>query len=139
MSADAEIISACAELMFAYGEVEGEFPRAARKFSILLYFALAFILGAEISRAFNGKGAKERKSPREGEILLLPSSRQGRRLLEAQGEFRPLRRSTRALPLTHKLLKKLDQNFIAVLALIKSKIFEQSEKIILPTSRSRES
>ena len=75
--------------MFAYGEVEGEFPRAARKFSILLYFALAFILGAEISRAFNGKGVKERKSPREGEILLLPSSRQGRRLLEAQGRVSP--------------------------------------------------
>ena len=38
-----------------------------------------------------GEGAK---TSRKREVLLLPSGRQGRRPLEAQGVFRPLRRST---------------------------------------------
>ena len=33
------------------------------------------------------------------------------RALDMQREFRSLRRATRALPLTRKLLKKFDQNF----------------------------
>jgi hypothetical protein len=36
----------------------------------------------------------------------------GRRLLEARRKFRRLRTATMALPLTYKLLKKLDQNFL---------------------------
>ena len=45
-------------------------------------------------------------------------------VLKRRGEFRPLRRAARALPVTCKLLKKFDQNFPLLLSLVLSKILK---------------
>ena len=48
------------------------------------------------ARLFTVKRIEGAKISHNGEILLLPSGHRGRRPLEAQGIFRPLRRSSRA-------------------------------------------
>ena len=63
-------------------------------------------------KARGGEGAK---TTPEGKILLLPNSLRDAVCLKRKREFRTLRSAARAMPLTHKLLKKLDQNFPAII------------------------
>ena len=93
---------------FARNRIKGEYIKDVkiRKADFFLYVPQSgtYHVGAadisyEIYRAegiscalrARGEGAK---TSRKREVLLLPSGRQGRRPLEAQGVFRPLRRST---------------------------------------------
>jgi hypothetical protein len=69
--------------------------------------------------AREGKGAK---ISRKGNFTPFKQPA-GRSLFEARGIFRPLRRSARALPLTHELLKKFDQNFPLFCFLLKIENF----------------
>ena len=70
---------------------------------------------------------KEQKTPAEGSFYSFQAvTEDGARLKRKGG--RPLRRSARALPLTHELLKKFDQNLrlINFYFLIKMKISARS-------------
>ncbi|MBO5701821.1 MAG: hypothetical protein J6S71_05235 [Clostridia bacterium] len=72
-----------------------------------VYYAKPII----IKTARKSGGERRSKNFPQREILLLPNSLRGAACLKRKEEFRPLRRSARALPLTHELLKKFDQNF----------------------------